>query len=330
MESKEKLIALREKIDKEYSEYDLKNTDNDLERATQYFDEMLTDFYEKVPIYLIERSENEKGKQLPYRESINYFYYQIRPPRYSMHLYKNYLQEQNTAYPKIDKLVFNTRKKLCDEPTKIGKNFSTEQQCAIAAIEIQHALKNQNELSSSFLATNLSFGIPNNPHAFNYIKTKTTGFIIDCTFSQFTKLYKMNLGIMKLPKETVSAEPTYFLLQTEEGKELLNKLLKNGYFEATPENVKLYLDSFVLSNRNANYHLNNNMPLYNTGISSDYYMNEIDKLLQVKQEDNRYPIKLYDEVESAKIYGLEDIGFGCDFLAKEEIKKINQKILKNR
>ena len=331
----ESIYKLKYKIDDLYIMYNSDPKINNLEAAISHFSDMLAEFYEELSMYMAERLEREKGKNLPYPETARCFYYYISPPRYEKHLYKNYLEKYNTDNPVIDSLVFETRKRICDNRySALGDEYLTEQQCVIASIAFQKELEKQKNIEGQIFATSTSFGIPNNAHAFNYLDTGNRQFIADCSFSQFTKLYRMTPDIIKIPKELTNAEPSYFLLQTEEGKELLNQLLTVGYFELTPKNLKLYLDSFVLSNRNAGYYLSNDTTLFESGISSEFYMNQLNKLLKnpIKKE---YGILRNPEILSEKFNHPECFGFKdyesetCDeFLTKEDIKTLNKKLKK--
>ena len=331
----ESIYNLKYKIDDLYNSYNNENTNNDLETAISQFSDMLSEFYEKLSVYMAERLEKEKGQNISYPASAFCFYHYVSPPRFGKHLYRNYLEKHDTGNRVIDSLVFGTRKRICDNRyLELGDEYLTEQQCVISSIAFQKELEKQKNIEGRLLATSTSFGMPNNAHAFNYLDTGARQFIADCSFSQFTKLYRMTPDIIKIPKELTNAEPAYFLLQTEEGKALLNQLLTYGYFELTSENLKLYLDSFVLSNRNAAYYLSNDTSLFESGISSEYYMNQLNNLLKnsIKTESGilRNPEILSDEFNPPKIYGFKDYeSETCDeFLTKEDIKTLNKKLKK--
>lgn len=331
----ESIYKLKYQIDDEYNKYNEKNTNNDLETITLQLSDMLAEFYEKLSMYMAERLAKEKGQIIPFPASARCFYHYISAPRYGKHLYRNYLEKYNTANEVIDSLVFETRKRICNNRyLELGDEYLTEQQCVIASIAFQKEIEKQKNIEGRLLATSTSFGMPNNAHAFNYLDTGNRQFIADCSFSQFTKLYRMTPDIIKIPKELTNAEPAYFLLQTEEGKELLNQLLTVGYFELTPKNLKLYLDSFVLSNRNAGYYLSNDTSLFESEISSEYYMNQLNVLLKysIKTESGilRNPEILSDEFNPPECFGFKDYERETidDFLTKEDIKTLNKKLKK--
>lgn len=334
MRTGDEIIVLKQKIDKDFWLWQYEGNDkyNDLERTVKIFEPILTEFYEDLSLYLSERYEMELGMNLPYVDRVDRFYHTIQPHRHRQHIINNYLQEYHGENSILDKLVYLTRKKL-HYGQRLGGDglmYLTESRCHDTSISFQKAVDEKDGISGVMLATNRSFGIPNNPHVFNYVITKNKDYIVDCTFSQFTKLYRMNLGILKTPKETTNVEPAYFLMQTDEGMNILNKLLTYGYFGATPENIKLYLDSFVLSNRNTKYYLNNDTSIFESGISSDFYISELDKLIKLgnpKDYENFHFFHNYDPPHNIpSIYGLDDIVLAEPFLSKEEIEKINQKI----
>lgn len=331
MRTGDELIALKKKIDRDFWiwQHDGNDKYSDLETTVKLFELVLSEFYEDLSLYLIERYESEMGKNIAYKDRVDRFYHIVQPHRHRQHIINNYIQEFHGENSVLDKLVYKTRKNL-HYGQRLGGNglmYLTESRCHDTSINFQKALEEETGMRGVLLATSRSFGIPNNPHVFNYVITKDKDYIVDCTFSQFTKLYRMNLGIIKIPKEVTNAEPVYFLMQTAEGMNILNKLLTYGYFEATKENIKLYLDSFVLSNRNAKYYLNHDDSIFESGTNGDFYITELDKLIKLgnpKDYENFHFFHNYNLIPS--IYGLDNITFTEPFLSKEEISKINQKI----
>ena len=76
-------------------------------------------------------------------------------------------------------------------------------------------------------------------------------YLIDCTYRQFftDKDKEKHCGI--------------YMLNNEKRKEIANQLLKKGWIEATPENLKAYMDGFEMAKRKS---------FEETGISAEEYM----------------------------------------------------------
>ena len=76
-------------------------------------------------------------------------------------------------------------------------------------------------------------------------------YLIDCTYRQFftNKNKESHCGI--------------YMLNNEKRKEIANQLLKKGWIEATPENLKAYMDGFEMAKRKS---------FEETGISAEEYM----------------------------------------------------------
>ena len=326
-EKTEYITKLKKQIEYERYLFNLNNTENDLEKAIKRFDDMLTEFYEILPAYLIERQEAEKGKDLDVIDGLEWFYIHTIPHRFRDHLFKNILQKYSGENKVLDELVFKTRTYLCSSPKRLGQQYITEQNCSLASAFFQK--ETNDHMFSRVIATSGGFGIPYNAHAFNYVELNDTNYIVDCTVSQFSKVFRMNLGIVKIPREETSAEPIFFLLQTDKGKNLLHKLLTQGYFEATPENVKLYLDSFVLSNQNAYCILEKDVDIFKTSIESEYYMSQLEKIITTPMiyTHKFEPLMLYNvREEISDIFGLPTLNGYDRFLTREELGKINKKI----
>lgn len=93
MIDKNSIIVQKTKIDDEFSKYGCSNDVNGLQKATQYFEPMLTQFYEDLSLYLIEAKEQEKDKNVEFEDSVKWFYYRIVTKRNRGHLFKNFLVE---------------------------------------------------------------------------------------------------------------------------------------------------------------------------------------------------------------------------------------------
>lgn len=316
----------KKRIEEEFNNYIKTHVENNLADIILYFEDMLNEFYDNLSFFLFDRYDGEKIQ----KNTLNYYLDSFYMP-HCYYLYKNILKETNSGNEILDKIIFETRKEICcfsSHKCAIGTEYSTEQNCSLSSLILQKQLENENNIYGRILATNLSFGIPNREHAFTFVTYKDKKYIIDCTFSQFTKLFYMSSHILKIPFG-ISPEPAYFLLNMSNGKELLNQLLNYGYFEATDENIKKYLDSFVLSSRNAYYYLNNPKASFNnTGIDAKYYVDSINNMMFDKG-DLFEPIMKYEYSSPAPIiYGFEnELGkVRGKYLTKKQIYQIDQVI----
>lgn len=322
-------------IQNEFEDYVRTYGGNDVSLSVLYFEDILKDFYDNAALYFLERYEKEKNLSLEYGETLNWYLATFSLPY--KYLYTDKLQLKHSLKKSyLDNLVFKTRKKLCVFSTRslrTGTKYKTEQLCGMSSTWFQKEALKHDDIKSIILTTNGSFGIPecympNRAHAFNLVIIGDKKYIVDCTFSQFTKLFFMSQHVIKLPF-CIAPEPAYFLLKTENGEKLLNRLLTYGWFEATDENVKAYLDSFVLSTRNAYYYLNGGN-INDTGIDSKYYSQLISEF-EKSDGSSLEAIKKYSDADNLPlIYGKnEETGpkRNC-YLTKKELLKID-KMIKN-
>ena len=108
-------------------------------------------------------------------------------------------------------------------------------------------------------------GITNelNFHYFNIVIIDGKKYIVDCSYRQFFLLADNcidRLGIMHFTG--ISAGRA--MLMDDKRKEVAIKILKDGYIEATEENIKAYLDGFAISFRNALFYEETNDFSYTT------------------------------------------------------------------
>ena len=155
-------------------------------------------------------------------------------------------------------------------------------------------------------------------HAFNSvaIPIKENGdvhdvdFIIDATYRQFClrDKYSPSGRFIKDKKfgDKVSPFAGYWCLKLPGGKEFLDKIIRNGYFELTTENAKLYGDSFTLEKIkddefSKKYEQGTTIPVsatknVDTGISGEKYISQI-------TENNKQEESEFDEGELKGYYG---------------------------
>lgn len=104
-----------------------------------------------------------------------------------------------------------------------------------------------------------------NFHCFNIIEFDSKKYLVDITLEQF--FYKCDnhpgrMGIYDLNGPSVG----YYMLKLNRGEELAKKLLVDGYVLLDDELFKTYMDSFMLSFRNALYYEKNGIALPMEGI----------------------------------------------------------------
>lgn len=67
-------------------------------------------------------------------------------------------------------------------------------------------------------------------------------------------------------------KPGVYMLMTEKGKKIANKLIRDGYVKLDEETLKLYLDSFTISFRNGLYYERTEDFSYTTDYTADDYL----------------------------------------------------------
>lgn len=120
-------------------------------------------------------------------------------------------------------------------------------------------------------------------HSFLVVVLPNNSYIVDPTYNQFLTIegcnpqnfIVYNNAILKTP------DPGLFIMQTNEGRNLANNLVSNGYIPLTEENAKIYCDSFYYTNQGTNL-INGKMPI--SPISGEIYLNSLLK------ENHRYSV----------------------------------------
>ena len=113
-----------------------------------------------------------------------------------------------------------------------------------------------------------------NGHYFTLVYIGKKLYIVDLTYSQFFKISNNNLNRIGIPFLGGSSVGSYMLL-TEERKKFAERLLRDGYVEATDTNLKMYFDGFALSYRNGLYYEDKGEINYETIYTKDDYINFI-------------------------------------------------------
>ena len=125
------------------------------------------------------------------------------------------------------------------------------------------------------------------PHAVGYsfliVILPNNSYIVDPTYNQFLTVEGCNPKNFIVYNNQVlkTPDPRLFIMQTTQGKKLSNELVSNGYIPLTPENAKLYCDSFYYTNQGTNL-IDGKMPISN--ITGEIYLNSLLK------ESHRYSV----------------------------------------
>lgn len=124
-----------------------------------------------------------------------------------------------------------------------------------------------------------------NNHSFTIVKIGEKQYIVDLTYSQFFQLRNNNYNRLGIPV-LGGCGPGFYMSLTEERRAFAEKLMRDGYVEATEENIKLYFDGFAMSYRNGLYYENMDEVIYETSYTAYDYQNFIaGEDSQVKHEN---------------------------------------------
>lgn len=171
----------------------------------------------------------------------------------------------------LDTLVSLIRDKVCklDDGT-----YSFYNRCAECQKTFNDIVGVNSRISNKSLDTQFSMGLPAFQHSFNLIKVDNRFFIVDMTFAQFCDI-SYTPDILGIPG-IAAGNPGFYLMDSPAKVEFLKQLITKGYFEATEENMKMYLDAFVLANRNFEFYRNHaSASTRSTGISAKEYIKSI-------------------------------------------------------
>lgn len=114
------------------------------------------------------------------------------------------------------------------------------------------------------------------------IKTKANTveekyYLVDITYKQFCLSERCNktkfFSEDERFKGQCTPDPGYFISLSKKGRNVAAKILKDGYIELTPENAKIYGDSFKLCERGlSSYQGNLDKKNFKTNISGEEYI----------------------------------------------------------
>ncbi len=170
----------------------------------------------------------------------------------------------------LDTLVTLVRDKVC----KVEGGYQFHNTCVECQKTFNDVVGLNSGISNKSLDTQYNMGLPNYQHSFNLVKINNKFFIVDMSFVQFCDI-SFTPDVVGIPG-MAGGNPGWYLMGDERKFEFLKGLIINGYFEATEENVKMYLDAFLLANRNSEFYRNHGKT--NTGsteISAKDYIKAI-------------------------------------------------------
>lgn len=132
----------------------------------------------------------------------------------------------------------------------------------------------------------LSKKLEKNKHSFAIVVSNKKMYIVDCAYRQFFSLsYNIDSDELK------QMDPGMFMLEDEKRKKVAQQILKQGYIELTEENLKLYLDGFVMA---AAKDMNIETP------SIDQYRSILDKKQIIKHANNKHKNQAFTDEDSKK------------------------------
>ena len=180
-------------------------------------------------------------------------------------------QSEEEPYKTLDSLVELIRNSVCRES---NGTYSFYNKCVECQKELNTLISGQDGISNKSLDTQYNMGLPSFQHSFNLVKIDGKFFIIDPTYIQFCDI-SYTTDVLGVPGLS-AGNPGMYLMQDKTKLEFLRNLIRNGYFEATEENVKMYFDSFVLANRNIEFYRNHGgASTMSTDISAREYIRAI-------------------------------------------------------
>ena len=187
-------------------------------------------YWEYSPYIVTIRELSRKARSYPFEDEIEHPKSDIEPEK------------------TLDTLVSTVRENVCK---RYGEYYFYN-----TCVECQKTFndligKNNGILNKSF-DTEYNFGLPNFQHSFNLVKINDRFFVVDMTFAQFCEV-DYTLDVLGVPG-LAGANPGMYLMEDKEKLEFLRNLIRNGYFEATEENIKFYFDAFILANRNSDFY----------------------------------------------------------------------------
>ena len=115
------------------------------------------------------------------------------------------------------------------------------------------------EKEIAFLGFDIDVTKRNNHHfriiQFTLDNGETKNYLVDCTYRQFfTKAFSFRNRTLLSPKGEIVCSIGSYMIMTEKRKKIAEELLTKGYIEATPENIKEYLEAMLFCSQDYAYY----------------------------------------------------------------------------
>lgn len=143
----------------------------------------------------------------------------------------------------------------------------------------------------------LSKKLEKNKHSFAIVGSNKKMYIVDCAYRQFFSL-TYNIDSQELNQ----MDPGILMLEDEKRKRVAEQILKQGYIELTEENLKLYLDGFVLA---AGKGMHVETP------TNEQYRNILTKRQTIQRDNKIYESQEFSDEDSKK-YIITSEPYICD------------------
>ena len=121
-----------------------------------------------------------------------------------------------------------------------------------------------------------------NTHSVSIVRIDDKKYLVDCAYRQFFDFNKTN-SIDTQSYNTINLG--MFMLKDNKSRQFVTQLLNYGFIEATPENLKAYMDGFEMARRKS---------FEETGISAEEY-------IKMLTEDGTIPIHIITSREIVEL-----------------------------
>ena len=280
-------IRLKEAIDIDKSNPDrdilIKSIMLDLYQFFSNYPEKLLNKYVYIfEIYKIERMLSEEFIDIDSKPDFNENDFLVYPE-------KRLSKEDSINAAKF--LVFLTRRRLSGGDGL--ENDSLEKRCIISSSYVRNFCI---DLNIDYVSFNVSQDLTKGYyHCFTIIKFplkngEVKKYLVDCTYRQFfTKSDSFIERIEVMRGLAKGASIGAYMTMTEDRKRIAEELLKNGFIEATPENLKAYFDAIIFSARDKHFYKSNGLDYMNPddcipNYTINDYMNMLIKNKTIKQK----------------------------------------------
>lgn len=253
------LIMLADEERRKVAEQILKNgwVEATTENLKAYLDGFALSKSEKTPS-AEEYAKILEGKSIQYKEKFNIgrknnpetsetIYIMDSRPHIEQDMLLDEFNVEMSDEEKITRIVQKERRTLSQLVDKNGmpydiNNDNLRGDCIASAERICEDCFSKGIIATDFhtvkkLKINRNLG-----HHFTIIELSGKNYLIDCTYRQFFS--KTNNS-----PEKEQHDCGMYMVADEERRKVAKQILKNGWIEATPENLKAYLDGFVMADR---------------------------------------------------------------------------------